>query len=169
MCKSMRPPLPTLQQKNCAIYKISGRASCLQDPTVGTIPSYCCQNNGLFWSPHVFQASFQVFGSGSVLDQYSQSCWIQGFGSTSISSRSGSWVLKTNADPDTDPRLDFQEWLLDPVFQIRIHFKRIRILGFENECGSEYGPGSKAWFLRVEKNRNFLYFVSKHFNKHEKN
>ena len=36
-------------------------------------------------------------------------------------------------------------------FQIRIHSLRIRIQGFENECGSRYGSGSKAWFLRVKK------------------
>jgi len=49
-------------------------------------------------------------------------------------------------------------------FRIRIHFWRIRIGGFENECGS----WSNAWFLRVKKQKKFRLVFQKNFKNEDK-
>jgi len=54
-------------------------------------------------------------------------------------------------------------------FRIRIHFMRIRIQGFQNECrsGSAYGSGSRAKFLKVKKDpKNFYVLLLERFYKY---
>jgi len=47
-------------------------------------------------------------GETGLIDRYVGSTSHQGFRSASISSGSGARVLKTIANPDTDPRLEFR-------------------------------------------------------------